>query len=143
VLPSPTPISVFIPSPSTPTRNHPSSSLSITYYFTHLVSLPFVRPIEIRHKLRLSTYLASLPFFKPLEIRHKLHLPTYLTCFFLIFFLCLQSIYRLFLLLSSIVHRVFCNFWQEVSFQFFGFRSTLLQKQLQDTHLTNGLTSVS
>jgi hypothetical protein len=28
-------------------------------------------------------------------------------------------------------------------FQFFGSRSTLLQKQLQDTHLTNGFTGVS
>jgi hypothetical protein len=136
VLPPPTLISVFIPSPSTPTRNHPSFSLSITYYFTHLASLPFSRPMEIRHKLHLSTYLASLPLFKPLEIRHKLHLPTYLIYFFLVFSR-LQSIYGLFLLLSSTVHRVFCNFWQGVSFQFFRFRFTLFQKQLQDTHLTN------
>jgi hypothetical protein len=50
---------------------------------------------------------------------------------------------RPYLLHSSIFHRVFCNYWLGVSFQVFGFRSTLLQKQLQDTHLTNGLTGVS
>jgi len=121
VLPSPTPIFVFIPSPSTPACNHTSFSLSIIYHFT---------------------LLASLQFFMPLEIRHKLHLPTYLTCFFLLFSW-LESIHRLFMIISSTFHRVFCNFWQGVLFQFFGSRSTLLNKQLQDTHLTNRLTGVS
>jgi hypothetical protein len=121
VLPSPPPISVFISSPSTPTHNLPYFSLFIIYLFTHL---------------------SSLQFFKPLEIRHKLHLPTYLTCFLLVFS-CLASIHRLFLIFSSAFHRIFCYFWQRVSFQFFGSRSTLLQQQLQDTHLTNGFTGVS
>jgi hypothetical protein len=47
------------------------------------------------------------------------------------------------MILSSTFHRVFCNFWQGVSFKFFGSRSTLLQQQLQDTHLTNGFIGVS
>jgi hypothetical protein len=46
------------------------------------------------------------------------------------------------MIISSTFHRVFCNFWQGVSFQFFGSKSTLLQQQLQDTHLTNGFTGV-
>jgi hypothetical protein len=96
VLPSPTPISVFLPSPSTPTCTHASFSLSIIYHFT---------------------YLAFLQFFKPLEIRHKLRLPTYLTCFFLVFSW-LEFIHRLFSIISSTFHRVFCNFWQGVSFNF-------------------------
>jgi hypothetical protein len=118
VLPSPPPISVFISSPSIPTYDYPYFSLSIIYLFN---------------------LLPSFPFFKPLELRHKLHLPTYLTCFLLVF----VSLQRLFMLFSSAFHQVFCNFWQGVSFQFFGSRSTLLRQLLQDTHLTTGFSGVS
>jgi hypothetical protein len=118
VLPSPPPISVFLSSSSTPTSDHPYFSLSIIYLFN---------------------LLPSFQFFKPLELRHKLHLPTYLTCFLLVF----VSLQRLFRLFSSPFHRVFCNFWQGVLFQFFRSRSTLLRKQLQDTRLTTEFPSVS
>jgi hypothetical protein len=117
VLPSPPPISVFISSPSIPTYDYPYFSLSIIYFFN---------------------LLPSFLFFKPLELRHKLHLPTYLTCFLLVF----VSLQRLFMLFSSAFHRVFCNFWQGVSFQFFGSRSTLLRQLLQDTHLTTEFSGV-
>jgi hypothetical protein len=117
VLPSPPPISVFISSPSIPTYDYPYFSLSIIYLFN---------------------LLPSFLFFKPLELRHKLHLPTYLTCFLLVF----VSLQRLFMLFSSAFHRVFCNFWQGVSFQFFGSRSTLFRQLLQDTHLTTGFSGV-
>jgi hypothetical protein len=118
VLPSPPPISVFLSSSSTPTYDHPYFSLSIIYLFN---------------------LLHSFQFFKPLEIRHKLHLPTHLTCFLLVF----VSLQRLFRLFSSAFHRVFCNFWQGVLFQFFGSRSTLFRQQLQDTRLTTEFTGVS
>jgi hypothetical protein len=47
------------------------------------------------------------------------------------------------MIFSSTFHRVFCNFWQGVSFKIFGSRFTLLQQQLQDTHLTNKFLGVS
>jgi hypothetical protein len=96
VLPSPPPISVFIPSPPTLTHNHLSFSLYIIYIFTNL---------------------ATLQFFKPLEIRYKLHLPAYLTCFFLVFWW-LESIHQLFMIFSSTFYRFFCNFGKGFCFNF-------------------------
>jgi len=110
--------------------NRPPFSPSVI----HLIFLRCFKPLKIRQKLHLPLYLFRC--FKPPEIRQKLHLPLYpFNTLHVFWFVDTQ---RLYLIFSSVPHRVLCNFWKGFMIEIFESRSTLLLRFLHDTLLTNG-----